>query len=349
MHLVKLKTRPGAQFHFGNRVSFENSALNSTDKYLHSDTLFSALVNVASKIGAANELVEEMNSTNRISSAFYMLENESNPPVYFLPRPTIPLTNCGSSFKLIKQKVFVSREVLEKGIEMCRWKELIGTEELIAGENWISTTNEIRNLLGNGFSFEKASEIRLFQFASIPQVCVHATVSENSYYQVGNLQIADNRAYFEKLQVHLYFLLSEKPSPLLNSVLELLVYEGLGGQRSTGCGQVLEVTHAEFAPFSESDNKCRFMALSKIAPSNDDMAVLEKNTCCYQATIRGGRTIDNTNSIRLKQLRMIDEGAIFEEYIDGKIVDLCPENINTPFLRYGRAFLYKIPKTICNA
>lgn len=347
MHLIKLDLRPGTQFHLGNRVPFDQSVLHDTDRQIHSDTLFSALVNIAAKIGKADELVEELQTQNTLSSAFYLLENGSNPRVYFLPRPTVPLVDSGDTYKFIKQKAFVSIGVFEMGMAMNQWGDKTDSNELIAGKNWIATNKEIKELLGAEFDLEKIQNIRLFEIVNIPQVRVHTTEEKHNYYQVGNLQIADNRDLFEYLQVHFYFLLKKDPSDILKTVLNLLPYEGIGGQRSTGCGQILtaECSKTELFNLLKGDS---YLALSKVIPTNEEVSQLGGNTY-YQTTVRGGRIIENAQNLRLKQIRMINEGAVFENNIVGSAPDLRPDGKSNPYLRYGKAFLIQIPKKLCHA
>ncbi len=347
MHLIKLALRPGTQFHLGNRVPFDQSVLHDTDRQIHSDTLFSALVNIAGKIEKADELIVELQTKNTLSSAFYLLENQSNSPVYFLPRPTVPLLDSDDTYKFIKQKAFVSIGVFEMGIAMNQWKYKTDSNELIAGTNWIATNKEIEELLGSEFNLDKAKNISLFHLANIPQVRVHTTQEKHNYYQVGNLQIADNSDLFKNLCVHFYFLLKAEPSNVLKTALNMLPHEGIGGQRSTGCGQVLSASFSESDQFNSIKGDS-FLALSKVIPSNEEVSQLGENSF-YQTTVRGGRIINNAKNVRLKLVRMISEGAVFENRIDGTLTDLSPDAENTPFLRYGKAFLIQIPKTICHA
>lgn len=344
MHLAKLKLRPGAQFHLGNHVPFDQSVLHDTDQQIHSDTLFSALVNIAAKFGMADAIVDELQSNNRISSAFYLLENGTNQPIYFLPRPSIPLINCSDTYKFIKQKAFVSKGIFEKGIAANQWKN---SEDIIFGNNWIATIDEMKVLLGDKFDAEKAKNICLFGKANIPQVRVHTDQDEDNYYQVGNLQIADNRDLFDQLEIHFYFLMEKAPSVEMQTVFNLLPHEGIGGQRSTGCGQVLSVEVKETTFFDSLKGEFQ-MALSKVIPTKEDFALMNENTF-YQTTVRGGRILNNAQNKRLKQIRMIDEGAVFEQPIEGSVADLRPDIDEMPYLRYGKAFLIQIPKTLCYA
>ena len=242
----------------------------------------------------------------------------------------------------------MSTGVFEMGMAMNQWKDKTDSNELIAGKNWIATSKEIEELLGAEFDLDKVKNISLFHIANIPQVRVHTTEEEHNYYQVGNLQIADNSDLFENLQVHFYFLLKKEPSDVLQTVLNLLPHEGIGGQRSTGCGQVLSAIGTETERFNSIKGDS-FLTLSKIIPSNEEVSLLGKSTY-YQTSVRGGRISktyevkndkgeNETKIDRLKQVRMIN----------GTIADLSPNAENTPFLRYGKAFLIQIPKILCHA
>lgn len=343
MYLVKLLLLPGAQFHLGNHVPFDKAVLHDTDSMIHSDTLFSALVNIGAKIGLAEEIVEELESRNRISSSFYMLENGTSQPVYFLPRPTIPLLDC-KDYKQVKRMVFVSKGIFEKGIGVKQWSN---SDLVIFGSNWIATVDEMKTMLKDEYDAEKIRNIRLFSKANIPQVQVHTDQTENNYYQTGNLQIADNSDLYKELQVHFYFLLEHAPDNALQTVFNLLPHEGIGGQRSTGCGQVLNVEIEEVSIFNDLNGEYK-MTLSKVIPTTADLSLMGNNSF-YQTNVRGGRIIDNAKNIRLKQVRMIDEGAVFEQPVEGTVADLRPEGGQRSYLRYGKAFLINLPKHLYHA
>ncbi|MFA6843712.1 MAG: hypothetical protein WCR33_04850, partial [Bacilli bacterium] len=214
-----------------------------------------------------------------------------------------------------------------------------------------------QNLLGSEYDNEKAIQIKLFGITNIPQVRVHTNEEKGNFYQTINVQIADNRDLFSKLAIHFYFLLQKMPSKNLETVFNMLPYEGIGGQRSTGCGQVQTVHYTETNLF-DSLNGDVFLALSKIIPTQLDLDKMGENTF-YKTTIRGGRILkkydktENDVNIdpkieRLKQIRMIDEGAIFEQEVKGRMRDLCPVDgiYNKPYFRYGKAFLLSISKTM---
>lgn len=331
MQIVKLHCRPGLQFHLGNQVPFESSVLHDTESFIHSDTIYSAILNIADKIGFADEIKEAFDNNLNISSAYYMLERK-NAQVYFLPRPTVPFTNTELPYKDIKKIKFVSAGVFEKAYGFDKWENNIA---LVTGNNWIATHEEMQKLLKQDDLVKKAKFIKLSDIVNLPQVCVHTTSQENSFYHVGNLQIADNMDINADIHVHFYFLLEGDISNSLRTVLHLLRDEGIGGQRSTGCGLPtdISITPSDIKFGGEAN-----MSLSLVGFNNQPE--LDHN-CYYQSLTRGGRKINANN--RLKQVVMLKEGAILNSSIKGDVIDIANSK-DKPYLRYGKAFLVNIPK-----
>jgi CRISPR-associated protein Csm4 len=345
MYFIKLTLRPGAQFHLGNAVPFVDAVLHDTDEFIHSDTLYSAFMNIGFKIGFGNAVKKALESSVQISSAFYLLENKNGQPICFLPRPTLPLLNPALPYKEIKKIKFVSKGIFEKSIP---YEELNNNKKVVTGNNWIALKEEIYKLLDEG-NEEKAKNIKLFDIVNLPQVCVHTDKQENKFYQVGNLRVADNQTYFNDLNVCFYFLLNGELSPELKMIINLLPHEGIGGQRSTGCGLFESVEIKERSDFENFDGE-RKMTLSLIHPTANDQDALNESAF-YKTLVRGGRILwphfDQTPEIRLKQVYMLSEGAVFSQPPTGNIVSISQGlSVDHEYLRYGKAFLINIPKTL---
>ncbi|MEL7221923.1 MAG: hypothetical protein AAGJ93_11430, partial [Bacteroidota bacterium] len=74
MQAIILKCPRGARFHFGNVAMDENTSLDDTAIYPHSDTLFSAIISTAFLLAPekAPELIEAFSASKVIhSSAFF--------------------------------------------------------------------------------------------------------------------------------------------------------------------------------------------------------------------------------------------------------------------------------------
>ncbi|MGQ1889233.1 type III-A CRISPR-associated RAMP protein Csm4 [Thermophagus sp. OGC60D27] len=344
MHLIKLRLKPGCQFHLGNYTPFLSSVLHETATYIHSDILFSALINTAHKIGKADDLVDHFEKEDvKISSCFYMLETP-RASIYFLPKPLIPLTdqrNCNDeqNYKRLKKIQFVSTGVFHSGISMNEWFSDIHKETFFHNNNWIATRNELTSLLGekNDVLYKNIS---FFTKQNIPQVKVHTTTQIDSFYQNTNLQIANLSEQIPHLKVHFYFL-AIGTNDLLRQTVSLLKDEGLGGQRSTGCGEIEETEWIDNPDGFEFGDKSSTISLSLIAPGQNEINYLDN--AFYQTIIRGGRFIGK--NVRLKKLVMLKEGSVIDLRLKGAIKNISPYE-DKPYLRYGKTFHLPIPKSI---
>ena len=336
-HLIKLKCQPGAQFHLGESTPFEDSVLHKSSEIIHSDTLFSALVCLAAKIGLANP--EQILGDCRISSCFYTMEKENN-SIFFLPRPTIPLFG-EVSFKRIKKIKYVSLGVFNSKIPIMSWFDKTNRdrvhEDLLVGNNWIATKVEFQEM---AIAFSQASKLQFYQIRTLPQVRVHTNEKINNLYQVERLQIADNSLIDKNLHVHFFFLFSGELSNDLRTVLHLLQDEGLGGQRSIGFGLFsgIEIS-SDIKKFDFREDT--YINLSLTSPHSNDFNELKD--CHYQPILRGGRNLSTGGY--LKQILMLKEGAIINNKVKGNIADISI-NADGSNLRYGKSFPLLIPKIV---
>ena len=335
MHLIKLKCQSGSQFHFGESTPFEDSVLHKSSEIIHSDTLFSAMVCLAAKIGLKNP--EKILGNSYISSCFYVMEKENN-HIFFLPRPTVPLFG-EAAFKKIKKIKYVSLGVFRTKKPIKSWFDSINQDrshyDLVAGNNWIATKSEFQRL---NIELTLADKLKLYHIQTLPQVRVHTDEKINKLYQVERLQIADNSLIDPKLNVHFYFLLHGELSNDMRTIIHLLQDEGLGGQRSIGFGLFsgVEIISGIKEFDMEGD---KYINLSLISPHQDDFDYLKLSY--YQPIIRGGRNLSTGGT--LKQVLMLKEGATVNNKIKGNIVDISIDADGTN-LRYGRSFLLLIPR-----
>ncbi|MDR1584361.1 MAG: type III-A CRISPR-associated RAMP protein Csm4 [Prevotellaceae bacterium] len=333
-YLIKLRCRAGTQFHLGESTPFEDSVLHKSSEIIHSDTLFSALVCIAAKIGVTNP--EKVLGEGRISSCFYMMEKD-NTNIFFLPRPTTPLFG-EMPFKLIKKIKYVSLGVFNSEIPVYSWFNVKHFnkvhEDLIVGNNWIATKKEFEAM---NIKSDDAKKLQLYQLQTLPQVRVHTNENKNNLYQVERLQIYDNSQVDGALTIGFYFLFEGELSNNLKMVIHLLQDEGLGGQRSIGFGLFSEIKIvSNIKIFDLNGNK--HMNISLFSPNDNDFN--ELRNCYYQTILRGGRNL--ATKYYLKQLLMIKEGAIISGTMQGHVADISVQKDN-PNLRYGKSFPLTIP------
>lgn len=326
MQAVILKCPPNAQFHFGKIAPDENTSLNDTSTYIHSDTLFSSIINVAAKILEAEELnmlIDWFKAENgvrvRISSGFYCLE-AGGQYTYFLPKPVTWVaenTKKSKELKKIKKVAFISKKVWEEGIKPDQWKE---TCHFIQGKFIIHKSElEVKDIGG----------LSIYHTDSLPKVNVHKPNRDNSIYYQTNIQLEDNGV----ARVHFYFLLeqdlAEDEYKLLKRVLDWMPEEGIGGERTVGCGHLEGI---EYHDFAMDFLATRYCGVSLVNPTEADLL----NAEAYEIITRGGRPIGA--DIRLKRVKMMAEGAIFNEKVEGFVPDITPLKAKGTFLRYGKAF-----------
>jgi len=331
MKAIVLHCAPGAQYHFGRIGADPDASLDSTSDFPHSDTLFSALVVTAAKAfpSQVKGLLTAFDSGQlRLSSGFYCLQ-QSDVFVWFLPKPVhFDLERLeGEDRKMVSRVQFLSAGVWKSGFGPKDWVKncvFLQSKKLVALQNELDTL---------GIAVEDAGEIKVFDTATLPKVSVHKPTRENALFAQTNLQIADNRSLYPELRVNFYFLVDDQlPAELASvfqSVLSLLADEGFGGERSTGCGHIEQLSQHDFDLGLPDTGLC--CAVSLVNPADDaDLKLLQQ----YKITTRGGRR--TLNDQQLSRVKMIAEGAVSKPGLKGRILDISAKQ-DKSYLRYGKA------------
>lgn len=339
MQAIILKCPKGARFHFGNIALDENTSLDDTAIYPHSDTLFSALISTAFLIAPkeAPALIKAFSAgLVSHSSGFFCLETKSKDKVrwiFFFPKPVH--TNfveppSGVNFKKVREVKFLSKAVWEAGYLAKEWFDSTHCRILPGG--FVVTSEEADYL---PTSLLEGREARIYQRQTYPKVRVHDLDQKEGYFhqasvQLGQVSSAAERKY---AKTHYYFLLDKDlGSPLnelLSGVLEVLVDHGIGGERTVGCGRLMGIETQDFAwnlPPSEWG-----VNLSLVHPG---AAISD---CKYYKTIlRGGRRIKGFGTeAYLQKVRLLLEGGILKSDLKGGLVPIGPQQDKERFLRSG--------------
>ena len=332
MQAIVLKSNPGTRFRFGEALgAFKeetHNAQKSTSHYLHSDTLWSALVNtwaLSAPTTVENFIDECINGKFKLSSAFYCVEYMGN-NVFFLPKPVSLNLFLHDDPKKLKKIKFISKGVWESGLIPKDW---FNTERctLLQNESIVALKSEID------------TPVELFAIETSPKT--HArdiTEREDSFYYEIDLFLSHS----EKHKTDWYFLLENNmPENLQNdfqTAMKTLVNLGIGGERTTGSGSLFEfqVVELAFNPVETSNYRA---SVSLIAPNENELS----ENSLYQIIKRGGRFLENGKC--LPMIQMLLEGAVFDTGITGKIVAL---NQEPPILRYGLNFSVLLHKNFIN-
>ncbi len=324
---VVLELTPNSRFHFGKASIDVNTALADTDEYLHSDVLFSALVNnlaQAKDKAFVDEFVDCFKSgTIKISSGFYCIK-EGKKYEYLLPKP-LTATNFiedYSKIKSVKKLQFIPTALWEVHPENWFKSDFIETKQAILPKN--DSFRDIGNLY--------TKEI-------VPNLVKHKPDEDaEGPFSVAVIQIPQ---ISNEISIHFYFLyevsegLSEDMTSAFEYAVNMIAFNGLGGERSSGCGCVESVRW--------DANECPVGFSPTGYATNLGLLIPEKHEfdkcISYKLITRGGRKAKEV--YRLKRVRMISEGAIIqgENQVIGKTIDL-----SSAHLRYGQPISINIPK-----
>ncbi len=362
MKAVKMICPTSGRFHFGLVGLDENSSLYQTSEIIHSDTLFSAIVNIYAQAfgeSTTDELVNAFKAGEiSISSAYYCLDRnsivdkkapsgeatqqiETQQTIYFLPKP-VSLDLFIDDIEAVKQlgKVaFISKMVWEKGIlpndKTGRKQDWLNECRIIAGKFLIHKTE---------LQAEVVKSIKkIYTLEAAPKIADHSRRKQNNIYFQTDLLLQStpiNKQQF--IQPHFYFLFetswqeeSENYKRFCFTFEHLLPDTGIGGSISTGSGQILTCQIQDFAMANSSSK--HFASMSLIAPQVEDAPHIH----FAKTIIRGGRVLGNQEKAvannkqqRLQKIRMLAEGAILSQPNIGGVPKLHPTG---KYYRYGRS------------
>lgn len=334
MNAYILKCKPNSQFRLGRR------SLDGTDEIIHSDTLFSAIINSCNLLYGyeqASEMVNWFKEDIAISSGFHCIAYQ-NDFVYFLPKPAMYEANSNIEIKKLKKIQFISIDVWQKGYQANDLKQLY-----VIGEKYVVSENDLATLrvYSNG---KNEINLKLTSTNVYPKISIHQIGQENAYFTITSLRMNEVKTNEGKLQPHFYFMLNteglnNEQIKIINASIRLMADQGLGGERSTGNGAfegVQEVKLNEINPQNANYN----CALSLTVPANNTEF---EHFHFYKLKMRGGGYVGKMGDTEQhrKQVRMIEEGALssLSENIKGSIVNVTPEAItDNIILRNGKHF-----------
>jgi len=285
--------------------------VENVQSIIHSDTIFSALVNAASLMnnGSVDFLLR---GNSRISSAFpYDKKN------YYLPRPFLPLpTSFGRYSKEAKECKF-----LQEG----------------DFRDWIEGKLNEGNVMDSISRSQQASQVSTLDVR--PRNASDRQTSSTALYHCGEV-------VFEK-GCGLYFILEtdENGKEQFREILNALATLGLGGERSSGYGRFsYEMSgpvdrEGKWREIKSSGGKFSCL-LSLWYPEEKEQIDIG----AYQTVLRKGWIFSASSAKQMKRktLRMFREGSIFGNQPVGKLVDVTPSGFDHKVYRWGKALSVKV-------
>lgn len=327
MKAIILNSNANARFRFGKALGAFTEEVHNTQKttseYLHSDTLWSALVN-AWALSSPDSLSNFISSCERdefkISSAFYSyhLSGEEDEIIYFFPKPVSLNLVKYAEPKQLKKIKFISKGVWELGLMPDEWFDEDKCT-LLQNRSIVALKSEIKE------------SVDLFTTETTAKTSARDIKDrEDAFYFQTDLFLLDN--------VKWYFLVENSLSEEMQSDFQLamntLINIGIGGERSTGSGCFSGFKEIDFTIelIDKTQNIEYQSSLSLVACHQNE--ALDKSL--YQSIKRGGRFLEKGKS--LPMIQMLVEGAVLDKNIKGRVIEL---NDTPKILRYG--LNYSIP------
>ncbi len=265
-------------FHVGNRIG----SIDYTDSYIHSDTLASAIIDTACTLYEdASVLMEQL----RISSVFYCVKDEKKltytvPTPYFFPRKG--REGDISGLKKFKKRGFITLD------ELNDWLKGTLTPE---------TFNEGFNLFTTDTRISAVIDRQTGAASPYTRAAVHVNPNVEGYF------LAD---------------IPEESVQMLEASLNLLAYRGIGGDKTSGYGQVEFIKQSTIPDAFLNQTGSRYYTLSLYHPEKKE---IEKVTpdCSYKLEKRSYWFKEGTLTDRYTFFR---EGSLFDFKPEGRDIVL---------------------------
>lgn len=336
MNVILFYPKDYAQFRLGE------GSLDETGELLHSDTLFSALANIyALAFEKADNFVQFVeNGKLKFSSGLFGLELvKEQTHIYFVPKPELNYQTYDR--KKIKRVKYVSLGALQI-ISSMMHSETLSTDINIHAFHDISGKFLLDSKERVGYNLKSESFLHI---QTSPKVFVRKEVKKDNFYHESNLQFlpiqSDKGEIIARGFFYVFFehSLSETEFQEFQAAVRILADEGIGGSRSTGCGQISRV---QFGKAAIPVIGKLHLGLSLVSPKNDEEF---KAATQYDLVIRGGGSIGENGDYKKhrKRARFIREGAIFNSVVQGKLVDVSPDENTLPHKVLRNGINFSIP------
>lgn len=293
MKAYKLKFCSSFHIDAGNAVD------GPSETFIHSDTLFSALVSAARKF-YENEVAEKFLQPGAvvISSAFPYYKNE-----FFLPKPLHFFPENLKEYEIIKvfkKAKFISKDLLFKILSGTQVEEEYYSKEHILNGCWRINKN-IKNTV---------EEDKIFEVQEVPHIVMDRISNQTQIFY-------KTEVYFNK-NAGLYFIAEIKEELLkeFETIVRFLGDEGIGADRTIGKG-LFEVEEIKNFSLSTSNESGFYYLLSLYSPTKDEFEKIDPQKSFYDFKIRGGWISNNT--LNRKNVRMFVEGSILKFLSNNKL------------------------------
>jgi len=347
INVFKFYPENRAKFHFGDYKGKQKEIISS-------DQLFSALYNCAVMLyGSSDEnpgtklLLNLTFSSLYFGLQFFNISSGEKKELFFLPRPLAPIYANTDNKDLVNLKK--SKKIKYLSLEayrlLCKsWQsteryfnfDLLELESI--GGNFACTKDELQSI---GLERECLNNIKVFNLNTKPRVVVSRSndTSENLYYQ-NETEVTYQKERDYLIRPFMYFITKDGSNSKLRAMVRLMADEGVGGKRSQGMGILGKVEEENWHDDIFNWNGQFCIALSSVFPTLNEIDRL----VYYELEERRGYIYSQYGrAIRKKRVRLLKEGSVFSDVVNGQIIEVGPDEFkeHDVYLN-GRAFLIPI-------
>lgn len=299
-------------------ISDQHEDLGSSQKTIHSDTLYAALVSCLAKMGQSIPGDGDLGFT--VSSLFpFFQKDENSAPVYFLPIP------------MVAKQADLADASMAKKVKKVQWVDsalytsILNGDALFDGTDQFLTYIQECYLTANNLPVD-ANGSREFVRSEVSQrVTLESRTGEEDAkpYYVDKILFRHHSG--------MYFL-AEGDTLLLDKALSMLAKEGLGTDRNVGFGFFDFATDSITLDLPK--NASHQLSLSLFIPDSQEQlaALMDSERVAYDFVRRGGWiTTPPYMTLRKNAIYGFLPGSVFSKNpatgctAIGKIVDLKPE------------------------
>jgi CRISPR-associated protein Csm4 len=264
--------------------------------------------------------------------------------IFFLPKPAHYALQVEENFKDFNKVELISQTVWEQGWPFETWADNC---LFLQNGKAVMAKSDFEGLLdlSKPEDLAKANKIKLYDERDSPRVKIHAPTRDDAYFQLSTVSTANNHSCLCKKTeehsirdcvdglVHLYFLVETKKDYSnkgeLMAAIRMLPDRGIGGERSTGCGQLHGIQ--ENIPFhAPKIGQSAFCSVSLTLP--EDLTAFHY----YDVETRGGRQYGGEGK-KFDYVRMLSEGAVANKQVSGQVIGIGT-NEGHEVQRYGQPF-----------
>lgn len=333
MKVARIPLQPHSRFHFGQFRVDTNVALSNTTEVAHSDTLFAALISSYYLLtNDATELVFQFKSGLKISSLFYYLKT-GNDIIYLLPKPIfLDIYSVRDGNHKLRNKIkYVSHRVWQKGFDTSEWTDE-SKFKLIQNQQILITIEEFDKLKLMESNF-------IYKIVDQPKNPIRESNNDSNIFYRADVEIGK----IENVEIGFYLIYKsyDFDEILLKTAINILAFSGIGGDRSNSGRNMGVPVFDDFVEISTIEKNMfnnGYCNLSLLLPDNQT----ELDEVKFSQTIFRGGANSGINNNNYQGIRMIIEGGLLFNEIEGKVAEIGLSDIGVQALKYGKSIFLPI-------